>query len=168
MIWTFIRRYSYMTYMDFFHMTSYEKMPYSYIRLPLLLGDKIHPWGTTLPLGVKISPRGEEWASVSSVTGGDSTTRQRRLEVKEIIVQSTIQGCQIFRGAKYQNGENIPDYHKVYQLAIKCTCKLFQTDETCSNILHFSSLNNSTKLGLLVLNYTTWKPWPTRVWPCKD
>jgi hypothetical protein len=29
------------------------------------------------------------------------------------------QGCQIFLGPKYQNGENIPEYHKIYRMAIK-------------------------------------------------
>jgi hypothetical protein len=30
------------------------------------------------------------------------------------------QGCQIFRGSIYQNGENIPNDHKTYQNVIKC------------------------------------------------
>jgi hypothetical protein len=29
------------------------------------------------------------------------------------------QGCQIFLGTKYQNGKNIPSYHKLYQMSIK-------------------------------------------------
>jgi hypothetical protein len=29
------------------------------------------------------------------------------------------QGCQIYLGTKYQNGENIPNCHKIYQVAIK-------------------------------------------------
>jgi hypothetical protein len=29
------------------------------------------------------------------------------------------QGCQIFLGTKYQNGKNIPNYHKLYQMFIK-------------------------------------------------
>jgi hypothetical protein len=28
-------------------------------------------------------------------------------------------GCQIFLGTKYQNGKNIPNYHKLYQMSIK-------------------------------------------------
>jgi hypothetical protein len=28
------------------------------------------------------------------------------------------QGCQIFLGTKYQNGKNIPNYHKPYQLSV--------------------------------------------------
>jgi hypothetical protein len=28
-------------------------------------------------------------------------------------------GCQIFLGTKYQTGKNIPNYHKMYQMAIK-------------------------------------------------
>jgi hypothetical protein len=31
------------------------------------------------------------------------------------------QGCQIFLAATYQNGENIPNYHKMYQMATKYT-----------------------------------------------
>jgi hypothetical protein len=31
------------------------------------------------------------------------------------------QGCQIFRGTIYQNGENIPNDHKVHQSSINCT-----------------------------------------------
>jgi hypothetical protein len=31
------------------------------------------------------------------------------------------QGCQIFRGTIYQNGENIPNDHKIYQSALKYT-----------------------------------------------
>jgi hypothetical protein len=30
-------------------------------------------------------------------------------------------GCQIFLGAKYQNGKNITNNHKIYQMSIKCT-----------------------------------------------
>jgi hypothetical protein len=29
------------------------------------------------------------------------------------------QGCQIFLDAIYQNGKNIPDDHKLYQMAVK-------------------------------------------------
>jgi hypothetical protein len=29
------------------------------------------------------------------------------------------QGCQIFLCKKYQNGENIPNYHELYQMSIK-------------------------------------------------
>jgi hypothetical protein len=29
------------------------------------------------------------------------------------------QSCQIFLGTKYQNGENIPNYHELYQMSIK-------------------------------------------------
>jgi hypothetical protein len=31
------------------------------------------------------------------------------------------QGCQIFLGTTYQNGENIPNDHKMYKVAIKFT-----------------------------------------------
>jgi hypothetical protein len=30
-----------------------------YSKLPSPLGDKVHPWGTTSPLGPKFAPRGE-------------------------------------------------------------------------------------------------------------
>jgi hypothetical protein len=29
------------------------------------------------------------------------------------------QGCQIFLGTIYQQGENIPNYHKIYLMAVK-------------------------------------------------
>jgi hypothetical protein len=29
------------------------------------------------------------------------------------------QGCQIILGTKYQNGKNIPNYHKLYQMSMK-------------------------------------------------
>jgi hypothetical protein len=32
-----------------------------------------------------------------------------------------LQGCQIFLGITYQNGKNIPNYHKIYQMPIKYT-----------------------------------------------
>jgi hypothetical protein len=31
------------------------------------------------------------------------------------------QGCQIFLGTKYQNVKNIPNVHKIYQMAVKLT-----------------------------------------------
>jgi hypothetical protein len=33
----------------------------------------------------------------------------------------TAQGCQIFLGATYQNGKNIPNNHKIYHITIKYT-----------------------------------------------
>jgi hypothetical protein len=36
---------------------------------------------------------------------------------------SPSQGCQIFLGTPYQNGKNIPNEHKIYQLAIKYTIR---------------------------------------------
>jgi hypothetical protein len=33
------------------------------------------------------------------------------------------QGCQIFRGSIYQNGKNVPNAHKIYQIAINYTEK---------------------------------------------
>jgi hypothetical protein len=34
-------------------------------------------------------------------------------------VASIDQGCQIFLGTIYQHGENVPNYHKIYLMAIK-------------------------------------------------
>jgi hypothetical protein len=30
------------------------------------------------------------------------------------------QGCQIFLGTKHQRGKNIPYYHELYQMSLKC------------------------------------------------
>jgi hypothetical protein len=64
--------------------------------------------------------------------------------------------CQIFHGKTYQNGRkyinwphNLPNCHKIYQMALKCT-----------NILHSKTyLLNILKLGFLVWKYTISQPW---------
>jgi hypothetical protein len=35
--------------------------------------------------------------------------------MKWAVLGAGVQGCQIFLGTKYQNGENIPNNHKIYQ-----------------------------------------------------
>jgi hypothetical protein len=39
----------------------------------------------------------------------------RRLPIRRV------QGCQIYLGTTYQNGKNIPNDHKMYQMAVKYT-----------------------------------------------
>jgi hypothetical protein len=39
------------------------------------------------------------------------------------------QGCQIFLAKTYQNGENIPNYHNVYQKAVKYCQSGHQIDQ---------------------------------------
>jgi hypothetical protein len=58
------------------------------------------------------------------------------------------QGCQIFRGTIYQNGENIPNDLKIPQMAIKYT-----------SIYYCKTLQNLSKLGFLVWKETVWQPW---------
>jgi hypothetical protein len=52
-----------------------------------------------------------------------------------------VQGCQISLGTKCQNGKNIPNNHKIYQMATKYTMyvnsrKMFQMAITYNNIFH--------------------------------
>jgi hypothetical protein len=42
--------------------------------------------------------------------------------------RSSEHGCQIFLGTIYQNGKYIPNYHKIYQMSIKCGEKNFKID----------------------------------------
>jgi hypothetical protein len=58
------------------------------------------------------------------------------------------QGCQIFRVSTYQNGKNIPNNQKLYQIAIKYM-----------NIFHCKTLQNLPKFGFLVWKYTFWQFW---------
>jgi hypothetical protein len=67
------------------------------------------------------------------------------------------QGCQIFIGATYQNGKNIPNDHKIYQMAIqfnkwplKYGRKLSQMVLKYTSISHSKALQNIPKLGFLV------------------
>jgi hypothetical protein len=64
------------------------------------------------------------------------------------------QGCQIFLGPKYQNGEkytklpqNISNGRKIDQMVIKYT-----------KIFHSKTLRNLPKLGFLVWKQTIWQP----------
>jgi hypothetical protein len=36
------------------------------------------------------------------------------------------QGCQIFLGTTYQNGENIPNYYKIHQMSIRWVLLILQ------------------------------------------
>jgi hypothetical protein len=44
---------------------------------------------------------------------------QIRFKEQNVMEMSEIQGCQIFRGTTYQNGENLPNDHKIYQMVVK-------------------------------------------------
>jgi hypothetical protein len=43
------------------------------------------------------------------------------IELVAALVTFSVQGCQIFLGTTYQNGKNIPNGHKIYQMATKYT-----------------------------------------------
>jgi hypothetical protein len=91
------------------------------------------------------------------------------------------QGCQIFRGATYHNGENIPNDHKKYKLVIKITegRKIFKIAKTKINIFHskahqsyphwdfwyenIPSGNHGRKM-LYVCMYGTMRPWLCLNW----
>jgi hypothetical protein len=64
---------------------------------------------------------GECWSSFDSSrqsVGAEKSRHSTYLAVNNSIRR---QGCQIFRGKIYQNGENIPNDHKIYQSAINYT-----------------------------------------------
>jgi hypothetical protein len=72
------------------------------------------------------------------------------------------QGCQIFLGATYQDGENIPKDRKIYQLAVKYTKwpqnvpnghKMYQMAVKYTIILNRKTLPNLPKSGFLVCKY---------------
>jgi hypothetical protein len=52
---------------------------------------------------------------------------------------ASVQGCQIFQRTTYQNGKNIPNDHKIYQMDIQY-----------SNMFHFKALQNIPKLVFLL------------------
>jgi hypothetical protein len=62
------------------------------------------------------------------------------------------QGCQIFLGSKYQNGENIPNDNKIYQMAINYFNgrKINQMVIKYTNIFHCKTLQTLPKLGFWV------------------
>jgi hypothetical protein len=72
------------------------------------------------------------------------------------------QGCQIFLGTPYQNGENR------YQITINYTkwpqnipngCKIDPMAIKYTNIFYCKTLQNLPKLGFLFSKYTIWQPW---------
>jgi hypothetical protein len=70
------------------------------------------------------------------------------------------QGCQIFLDTKYQNGENIPNYHEMakwYQ-NIPNGCNIFQMTIKCTNIFLSKALQNLPKLGFCFENIPSGNP----------
>jgi hypothetical protein len=67
-----------------------------------------------------------------------------------------LQGCQILRGTMYQNYDNIPHDHKIYQHVIKYTKWLENgpNGHPYNSIFHCKALRNLPKLGFLVWKYT--------------
>jgi hypothetical protein len=63
-----------------------------------------------------------------------------------------LQGCQIFNGATYQNGNNIPNDHKIHPWPqnIPNGSKIDQMAIKCSNIVHCKTFQNLPKFGFLV------------------
>jgi hypothetical protein len=62
--------------------------------------------------------------TLSSVYQFSLTEIKTGFMMKDVIadfhhISSSKQGCQIFLGAKYQNGNNVPNYHELYQMSIK-------------------------------------------------
>jgi hypothetical protein len=77
-----------------------------------------------------------------------------------------VQVCQIFLGTWYQNRENVPNGHKMYQMDTKCTKwaynfpntrKIFQLALKYINIFPSRALQNLPKF--LVCKETIWQPW---------
>jgi hypothetical protein len=63
------------------------------------------------------------------------------------------QGCQIFLGPKYLNGEKYTNCHKIYQMAIKNISngrKIDQMVTKYTKIFHSKTLQNLPKFGFLV------------------
>jgi hypothetical protein len=89
-----------------------------------------------------------------------------------------IQGCQIFPGTIYQNGENIPNLPQLCQMYwnIPNGREIFQMAIKYTNFFHFKALQNVPKLEFWVWKYTIWQPcsrWPfndsvheIRFWNC--
>jgi hypothetical protein len=69
-------------------------------------------------------------------------------------------GCQIFFGTTYQNGENIPNDHKIYRMAGKLAerpqnipngGKIGRTATKYTNIFHWKALTKFTQIGIFGL-----------------
>jgi hypothetical protein len=65
------------------------------------------------------------------------------MERKEMWIQRSDQGCQIFLSTTYQNGEHVPKDHKIYQMVTKYT-------EWSLNI------PNGHKIYQMATKYTKW------------
>jgi hypothetical protein len=91
-----------------------------------------------------------------------SSLHRRYSDFHEARILNRIQGCQIFLGTKYQNGKNIPNYHKLYQMSMKYNkCRTVSMKYT--NIYHCKTLLNFPKFGFLVWKQTIWQPWSNQV-----
>jgi hypothetical protein len=64
------------------------------------------------------------------------------------------QGCQIFLGATYQNGKNVPKWPQ----NIPNGCKIDEMSIKFTNIFYCKTLQNLPKLEFLVWKYTIWQP----------
>jgi hypothetical protein len=58
---------------------------------------------------------------------------------------SAPQGCQIFLGKTYQNGENLPTYHNIYQMSIKYTKWLFSRPNVYNVYHHLLPITRHSK-----------------------
>jgi hypothetical protein len=71
-----------------------------------------------------------------------------------------VQGCQIFLGTKYQNGEKYTKLHTTKcTLSIPNGCKIHQMCVKYTNALHCKTLQKLPKFGFLVWKYAIWQPW---------
>jgi hypothetical protein len=59
--------------------------------------------------------RGRAWPTLDRWPGMKKANRIQPFSYR----QTKAQGCQIFLVTKYQNGKNIPNYHKAYLMSIK-------------------------------------------------
>jgi hypothetical protein len=64
-------------------------------------------------------------------------------------------GCQVFLDTIYQKVKNIPNYNKMYQIALK----YYKWLKIPFNIVHSNALQNILKMGFRVSKYTFWHPW---------
>jgi hypothetical protein len=82
------------------------------------------------------------------------------LSISDLFLSSSlccaaVQGCQIFIGTTYQNGKNILNDHKMYQLAKQYTIWPInrQICHKNTNIFYCKTFQNLPKLGFLVRKY---------------
>jgi hypothetical protein len=67
-----------------------------------------------------------------------------------------VQGCHFFLGTAYQNGKNIPNINKIYQMAPKYGRTAIKNIPTY--IFQSKTLQNLPKWGFLVWKYAIWQP----------